>query len=1266
MRLLFVDDHADDVELIAAHLRRFGFDFEYERVDSRDALLRALSEQPWSAVLSDYNIPMFGAQQALEIVREHSSDMPFIVVSGMIGEETAVDLIRAGANDFVWKDRLGRLGPALQRELRDVQLRGERRSLFEALRRSDERYRRVFEKAPLGIGITTYEGRFVSVNERLAEIFGTTREVVIGRRFQDFQHPDDDPPPLKGARTQFECRAVRIDASVVWTSITLSPIASDAGELEQIVWLIEDITARKEAQERLVLQAHLLDSVEQAVVATDLSGRVIYWNRYAETLYGWSAQEVLGRMLLELGSFLRVGNVMNDVAEALKRGDSWTGEMIHYRRDGTAFPVSVMNAPLFDDGGRLAGSVAVAQDITERRRGEEALRSSREQLAAAQAIAHVGSYEYDLATGRRTWSDELFRIYGMEPQKEIDLAVADRLLHPDDVELVRKRRQGVLETLDDFDGDHRIVLPSGDVRTLHGRGHAIRDANGKPVKVVGVLQDVTEARTAERELRMRAQQQGAIAELSKVALRSVDRKTLALACELVGTRLGIEHALLFERDGDRLHHAAGACDDPDAAALLAAAAREAAVDPRQTRMLTEHSALAPFGIRSGILVPIASASSTFGVLSAFSREANRFAQADVQFVESLANILAEALERERGRHELVASEERYRAVVEGASEVIFSLSPDGFFISLNAAFDWVTGYPVDAWLGRSWLDLVHETDRAYAAAELEAAIETREAVVTELTLDCRRGPVLVEVSIIAKEKEGATFVYGFARDITAARRAEIERRELTRNLQLLLDSTAEGIITTDLEGRCTMCNAAAARMLRTTPAEILRTNVYGLLRQQHPESPIREAARTGETHSSATDSFMRTDGSTFPVEYSAAPIVDQGKRVGVVVGFTDISERLKLEAKLEQANRIASLGRLAATVAHEFNNVLMGISPFVEVLRRGRNVESSLDHIARSVKRGKRVTEDILRFTQPAEPARVTLEVQPWLQNVALEARSLLTPSCSVETHVADDALVIDGDPNQLQQIFTNLVLNARDAMPTGGLLSIRVQREKPGTKLPFGVVVNPERFAHFIVKDTGTGMSEEVLRHIFEPLFTTKRTGTGLGIPVALQVVQRHGGDMFVESAVGEGTTFHIFLPLTESALSVMEVMPATERVAAAKRVLLVEDEPSVASGIATLLEFEGVAVTTAESGEAALAALRFDVPDLIILDVGLPDVEGTVLYETIARQHPTLPVIFSTGHADRSKIEGLLGRPHVGFLLKPYDVANLLEVMREVIAAA
>jgi two-component system, cell cycle sensor histidine kinase and response regulator CckA len=380
----------------------------------------------------------------------------------------------------------------------------------------------------------------------------------------------------------------------------------------------------------------------------------------------------------------------------------------------------------------------------------------------------------------------------------------------------------------------------------------------------------------------------------------------------------------------------------------------------------------------------------------------------------------------------------------------------------------------------------------------------------------------------------------------------------------------------------------------------------------------------------------------------------------------DLGEHRKRDAQLEQADRLTSLGRMAATIAHDFNNVLMGISPFVEVIRRGKSVDTSLDHIGRAVKRGKRITEEILRFTRSSQPQVAPFTVEPWIENIAHEARSLVPSNCRIETFVQSSGFAIDGDADQLHEVFTSLILNARDAMPHGGTLSIEVLRERPNSRLPFGYLEHPERFAHCIVRDTGCGMSAETLRHIYEPLFTTKRSGTGLGLSVAHQVVQRHGGAIFAESTVGAGTAFHIFLPLaTKAVLSTEKLSAIVQDVMASypRHVLLVEDDPSVAAGLVSLLELEGLVVDVVETGAAAIRAVEQFRPDLVVLDVGLPDMEGTNVYEAIAAKMPTLPVIFSTGHADRARLDDYLEQPHVGFLLKPYERSMLLRAIEDVL---
>jgi PAS domain S-box-containing protein len=1307
MRLLFVEDNPADVELTVAELQRFGFEVSYERVETLDGLLHALENGSWSAIISDYALSGFDGRQVLDLVRERDREIPFIVVSGFLGEERAVDVIRAGANDFVSKDRLARLGPALERELRDVQLREERRSLFTALRRSEDRYRRIIDHAPVGIAVSTPDGTILTANDRLTAIAGLRREEIVGRRISEFA---GDRRPLPGDPDRSERRFVRADGQVVWTAISVSPVTNDTHQVEQLVWLVEDITAQK-------------------------------------------------------------------------------------LRDAE-------------------------------------LRSHQEQLEQAQRMANMGSYEVDLATGRRAASPELFRIWGLEPRMTHDPELLDSRIHPDDLTHVQRSRRLVFEGDQPFDDEYRVLRPDGQVRVIHERGHFVTDAHGRATKLVGIVQDVTETRRQEDELQRRsvqqvvvanlgqaalsgepmdaliaeasdlatrllgvdssivmrkvengfrivggtgweeiapvglevegsvasqstytiacgapvtvndlrtetrftpspfllsqgvistiavpintartpawgvitalaftprrfstsdveflrsmatvlaqalerdrvdqqlvlhAAQQSAIAELSRVALKSVD-DAIEIACNVVSDVLEVEHALFFELDesANMLRYRAGRCWAPaaemDVPLTSSSAVAEAVLFDRPA-MLKDEGA----GLAAGVAIPVASTTAKIGALTAFTTRPRKLLETDVEFLESVANILADAVERERSARALAASEERNREVIEGASEIIFTLSTEGVFTSLNAAFTNITGLPAADWIGRSFTELTYPDDVAPTVELFEKILWKQESITAEVRVAGRTGIVVLELTAFPKVEHGRTAaVYGFARDITETRRVERERQRLTRNLQLLLESTVEGIVTVDLAGHCTMSNRAAAQMLGRDRDEMIGATLQTLVNAADAATvaQIVAVARSGEVRTISDGTFHRADGTPFPVEYSAAPIVDAGLRIGVVISFSDVTERRKLEAKLEQANRLGSLGRLAATIAHEFNNVLMGISPFVEVIRRGRNVEGSLDHISRAVQRGKRITQDILRFTQPAQPVRAPIEAGPWLDNVTIEARSLM-PGCLVMTSV-DRGLRIDGDATQLQQIFTNLILNARDAMPSGGTLTLEVRREPAGARLPFAIE-RPERFAHIIVRDTGTGMSAETQQHIFEPLFTTKKNGTGLGLPVTHQVVQRHGGEVFVESALGEGTTFHIFLPLTE-APDVRPAEPAMQSDAAngTHRVLLVEDDVNVAAGLVTLLEMQGLHVDLAVSGQEAIRRVDELEPDVVVLDVGLPDMDGTSVYQQIAQRHPKMAVVFSTGHADRGKLDTLLERPHAAFLLKPYESSALLAAIHDVL---
>ena len=383
-------------------------------------------------------------------------------------------------------------------------------------------------------------------------------------------------------------------------------------------------------------------------------------------------------------------------------------------------------------------------------------------------------------------------------------------------------------------------------------------------------------------------------------------------------------------------------------------------------------------------------------------------------------------------------------------------------------------------------------------------------------------------------------------------------------------------------------------------------------------------------------------------------------------------EGRQLRLQLDQATRLASMGRLAAVVAHEFNNVLMAIQPFADLMqRRGTKLQDTVvldaaHNIAQSIVRGRRITQEMLRYTRPVEPARVPVEVGPMMRHVVDTMRSAAGDRLRIELQPPPRDVRILADRTQIEQVFTNLITNARDAVGEGGELRIAIEEHPAGTTFPFGVIPRVEENLHFTFRDNGTGIPPARLSHIFEPLFTTKRGGTGLGLAVAHQVVSLHGGFIFVESQEGVGTAFHVFLPKTDAPAAVAAEAAPDRRDIGARRIGIIEDEKQIASGMSAVLEVEGFTVQYVTTGREATAMIEEFRPDVVLLDFGLPDIDGLEVYRRIRLRWATLPVIFSTGHADRARISEAAGDPKVAVLMKPYEIEQLFAVLAKMALSA
>lgn len=401
---------------------------------------------------------------------------------------------------------------------------------------------------------------------------------------------------------------------------------------------------------------------------------------------------------------------------------------------------------------------------------------------------------------------------------------------------------------------------------------------------------------------------------------------------------------------------------------------------------------------------------------------------------------------------------------------------------------------------------------------------------------------------------------------------------------------------------------------------------------------------------------LRTVAGTYVSVWDRGRVVttDDPPRSFLTGFLTDVSELHSLRSELDQANRLATLGHLVAVTSHELNNVLMSIQPSADLIGQigeSSEAKAAARQITEAVRRGKHITSEVLRFTRPAAPVLEHIEIGAWLSDFLGSVRGSLG-GVTTEVHDSNDRSHLRIDPSQLHQILLNLLLNAKDAVPDqDGRITISLSH----VQMEHGADAS-DRTLRIDVTDNGSGMTPETLSRIFDPLFTTKRKGTGLGLAVVRQLVGANAGRIDVRSTPGAGTTFSLFFPLVGP-----EIQPKAQKDDVALppgiKVLLVDDEPAILSGMAVLLELHGFDVTMAASGREMFLALERKVPDVIILDVGLPDVDGVDAYRRVAAGHPSLPVVFSTGRLTDVRLENL--PPATRVLVKPYDIDTLLRTL-------
>jgi PAS domain S-box-containing protein len=501
--------------------------------------------------------------------------------------------------------------------------------------------------------------------------------------------------------------------------------------------------------------------------------------------------------------------------------------------------------------------------------------------------------------------------------------------------------------------------------------------------------------------------------------------------------------------------------------------------------------------------------------------------------------------------------------------------------------------------------------------------------------------------------DGEKIVIGTSADITENVRARQALEASEQRYRELVEDVTDILYTVDREGRFLSLSRSFERSTGYRVEEWIGRPFAELFtpRSTHTAMDHFEQALSGDTGIVREYDLPARSGAVVTVEVSAQPRYVDGAIVGTMGMARDVTEHRTIARKLEESKRMSSLGQVAASLAHEFNNVLMGIQPFVEVI--GRSVPPMLDltdalgHITRAIARGKRASQEILRFANPKEPQLFPIDARVWLPTVLGQLVAALPSSIALSSSLDPGVRFLRGDREHLEQVITNLVFNARDAIAGSGTIHVGVS------------LADDLGQVRISVSDDGPGIPAPLLDRIFEPLFTTKRNGTGLGLAIARRLMDSQGGALTAENRPGGGSSFHLLVPAAEPPSPAM--LPLAAAPPGVKRILLVEDDLSVGTGLNELLKAEGYETTWVRAAAEACAAARQVRPQVAIIDVNLPDGNGVDLVALLRADAEGLPIILSTGHVE---LNLSCERERIISLMKPYEISDLLDAIGNVTA--
>lgn len=1018
LRALIVEDSEDDTQLLLRYLNRGGYEVEYQRVENASEMQDSLVSNDWEIVLSDYSMPKFDALKALATLKETAIDIPFIVISGTIGEDTAVRAMLAGVDDYFIKGNLSRLIPAIERELGEAENRRARRRAEILLEESEKRLQLALNAAGMGVWEWNAIDNSMFLSPECFEILGV-------KYFN--------------------------------------------GKLDSFINLIHS-KDREDFQKAVKLA---IDSCE---------------NFQAEF-----------RIVTSNGDLKWLSN--HGLTEC-------------------------------DDEGKAIKLIGTIQEITEKKYAEKALRESEERQRLALEGANAGVWHINFENNECYWSKEYREIYGFSEEVIANTKNWESHVHPEDITLNLEIIYKLLETDQDYvELEYRIKNPSKGERWVQDRIRVHRDQHNNVLNFSGIVLDITERKRSDEALRESEEIMRAIIQASTQFIFTAhdvfdSRDVFNWLTGICGQNIGSVVEIL-----DLIH----SDDKQEIEKAWRQAVKEKSVFNQILRISTTNGTFRCLAARS---VPM------------FKPDGS---------LRNWAGTFHEITERLMAEEQLKKSEERFRSLVNATSQIVWTADADGRIVTTLSkdgnTFD-QSGSSID----EKWFKNIHPKQKEKAIADFRRAIETKK-------------DYHAEFQILQTDE---VYHYYVARAVPVYEK----------------DGTIREWVGT----------------------------LTDITKAKHSEENLRRS-----------------------------------------------------EEQLRQSQKLESVGRLAGGIAHDFNNMLTAINGYSDLaLRRlGESdpLRHNLEEIKKAGERSAALTQQLLAFSRRTILQMETLDINQIVNDSIVMLQRLIGEDIQINSCLRPQIDEIKADSNQLSQMLLNLVVNARDAMPSGGTITITTDNIELDDDF---VLQNPGSvagsFVKFAVSDNGVGIDEETKQMIFEPFFTTKEIGkgTGLGLSTVYGIVNQLGGTIVVNSSVGIGTTFEIYLPSVAEKKSLRtDLNEQGKSSLKIEKIMLVEDEEIVRNLTRQVLETCGYDVVEASDGfEAMKICQSQNMPiDLLLTDIVMPGMSGRELAEKIKQIHPSIKILFTSGYTEESFARREFEDMEMNFIQKPFTFDDLAKKIKNLL---